>query len=69
LVLSGGASVGALQVSMRRALYERGVTAPRCRCDAVETIASRDDDGDWTCSRCGRLVGAVPDLQLVESLK
>jgi hypothetical protein len=28
--------------------------AARCRCDAREIIAFRDDDGDWTCFGCGR---------------
>ena len=32
--------------------------APRCGCAADEVIAYRDDDGDWTCTSCGRRLGA-----------
>ena len=28
--------------------------APRCGCAADDVIAYRDDDGDWTCTSCGR---------------
>ena len=28
--------------------------APSCRCVDHEVMASRDEDGDWTCCRCGR---------------
>jgi len=49
--------------------------APTCRCADHEVMASRDEDGDWTCCSCGRpltpsLTGlrafrsAVRDLEL-----
>jgi len=49
--------------------------APSCRCADHEVMASRDEDGDWTCCSCGRpltpsLTGlrafrpAVRDLEL-----
>lgn len=28
--------------------------APSCRCVDHEVMASRDEDGDWTCCSCGR---------------
>jgi hypothetical protein len=28
--------------------------APSCRCADHEVMASRDEDGDWTCCSCGR---------------
>jgi hypothetical protein len=28
--------------------------APSCRCADREVMASRDQDGDWVCCRCGR---------------
>jgi hypothetical protein len=28
----------------------------RCRCSARDVMAFRDEDGDWTCSSCGRLL-------------
>jgi hypothetical protein len=28
--------------------------APGCRCADHEVMASRDEDGDWTCCSCGR---------------
>jgi hypothetical protein len=28
--------------------------APRCGCADDDVIAYRDDDGDWTCTSCGR---------------
>jgi hypothetical protein len=49
--------------------------APSCRCADREVMASRDEDGDWSCCSCGRpltpsLIGlrafrsAVRDLEL-----
>lgn len=49
--------------------------APSCRCADHEVMASRDEDGDWTCCSCGRplplsltglraLRSAVRDLEL-----
>jgi hypothetical protein len=32
--------------------------ARACRCADDNVIAYRDDDGDWTCTRCGRRLGA-----------
>ena len=29
-------------------------SAAPCRCAGGDEIAYRDDDGDWTCIRCGR---------------
>jgi ribosomal protein L37AE/L43A len=31
--------------------------APTCQCAARELVVSRDEDGDWSCCGCGRLVG------------
>jgi transcription initiation factor TFIIIB Brf1 subunit/transcription initiation factor TFIIB len=31
--------------------------APHCGCTEHEVIAYADEDGDWTCSKCGRLLG------------
>jgi hypothetical protein len=31
-------------------------TAPGCRCAARDVIAFRDEDGDWSCYSCGRLL-------------
>ena len=28
--------------------------APSCRCADREVMASREEDGDWTCCSCGR---------------
>jgi hypothetical protein len=40
------------------ALHRMRVFAPRhapsCRCVEHEVMASRDEDGDWTCCSCGR---------------
>jgi hypothetical protein len=40
------------------AWHDVGVFAPRhapsCRCVDHEVMASRDEDGDWTCCSCGR---------------
>ncbi|MCW3057659.1 MAG: hypothetical protein JWO21_1628 [Solirubrobacterales bacterium] len=30
--------------------------APTCQCAARELAVSRDEDGDWSCCGCGRLV-------------
>lgn len=32
--------------------------APRCGCADDDVIAYRDDDGDWTCTSCGRRLAA-----------
>ena len=32
--------------------------APRCGCADDDVIAYRDDDGDWTCTSCGRRIRA-----------
>jgi hypothetical protein len=42
----------------QRAWHHTRVFAPRhaptCRCAEHQLMASRDQDGDWTCCRCGR---------------
>jgi hypothetical protein len=48
--------------------------APSCRCADREVMASRDDDGDWTCCRCGRpltpsLTGLRSFLSAVSALE
>jgi hypothetical protein len=47
-------------VDLQAAPDEPSALAPhparRCRCDAREIIAFRDDDGDWTCFGCGRQI-------------
>jgi hypothetical protein len=42
--------------------------AARCGCAEHEVMASRDEDGDWTCLSCGRLVGhAVTRLRALRA--
>jgi hypothetical protein len=31
-------------------------SAPRCHCVAGDIMALRDEDGDWSCHSCGRLL-------------
>jgi hypothetical protein len=39
--------------------------APSCRCADHEVMASRDEDGDWTCCGCGRAIcSALRDSEL-----
>jgi hypothetical protein len=42
--------------------------APTCRCADHEALASRNEDGDWTCCTCGRPVkSSVLTLHAVRS--
>ena len=42
--------------------------APTCSCAARDIAVSRDEDGDWSCCSCGRLVGAsVASLRAVRA--
>ena len=47
--------------------WEEVSRAPRsaapCRCAGGDEIAYRDDDGDWTCIRCGRQVSYLMSLK------
>jgi hypothetical protein len=41
--------------------------APTCRCADHEVMASRDEDGDWTCCSCGRPL--TPSLTGLRALR
>jgi hypothetical protein len=42
--------------------------APSCRCTGHEVVASRDEDGDWTCCSCGRpLTSSLTGLRALRS--
>jgi hypothetical protein len=41
--------------------------APTCRCAGGEVMASRDEDGDWICCRCGRPLPALTRLRSLRS--
>jgi hypothetical protein len=49
-------------LNRRPAWHHMHVFAPRptpgCRCAGHEVMASRDEDGDWTCCSCGRPLAA-----------
>jgi ribosomal protein L37AE/L43A len=41
--------------------------APTCQCTARELVVSRDEDGDWSCCGCGRLV--QPSAESVRAVR
>jgi hypothetical protein len=45
----------------------RLVFAPTCGCAEHEVMAWRDEDGDWICGSCGRLL--TPSLTALRALR
>jgi len=58
-------------LSHQPAWHQMRVSAPRraptCRCADHEVMASRDEDGDWTCCSCGHPL--LPSLTGLRALR